>query len=294
VHESKVGKAYLRGCGQSLLTGAVGAVFGVALVTMVLLLVRGGDIEPRSPRLALALALPLLFIATPIALGLLWVRLRAARLDRAFAPWGLDGRQAGAVMRSWHGEVGGRELNAWFHKGPTLELYLACRPATRGVIHRGGPLIRALADAVESRRPLSPPLPDLPGVSIYTDDEQWMRELLDTGGARQAVAALLEETPRTATVISLTPKAIRYMHRFLPLADLDAAHMRRWITELEAVAAAIDELGPSPAGLEPRRLEEWARTARGRYLNRILLAMGLVMGLVMLTLFVLSWLFIGA
>ena len=113
MYEKKVGKAYLRGCLKSFVVGAIGAGFGIALVVTVLLLIRGGDIEPRSPRFALALAMPSIFLVAPLAVGVVWVMIRARRLDRAFEPWRLRGRQAGAVMRSWHGEIDGRVFNAW-------------------------------------------------------------------------------------------------------------------------------------------------------------------------------------
>ncbi len=293
MYEKKVGKAYLRGCLKSLVVSVIGAIFGTALVVTVLLLIRGGAVEPRSPRFTLALAMPFLFVAVLLAIAALVVIARSSRLDRAFAPWRLAGRQAGAVMRSWHGVIDGRVFNAWFHRGPTIELYLECSPATRGAIHRGGSLIRALSKAVESRAPMAPSPLELEGVSVYADDPAWMRRLLGRSDARQAVAELMRETPRAATALSVAPKAVRYMRRFQPLAELNADNMRRWVGELGALATAVDAVGPSAAGLEPSRLEEWARTSRDRYLNRVFLGLGLLMLLVMAGLFVFGWLFVG-
>ncbi len=293
VYEKKAGKAYLRGCLKSLVVAVGGALFGTALVITVLLLIRGGEVEPRSPRFALALAMPFVFMALPLAIAVVAVRLRASRLDRAFEPWRLRGRHAGAVMRSWHGEIDGRDFNAWFHRGPTIELYLACAPATRGAIHRGGALIRALSRAVEARRPLQPPPMEPEGVSVYADDAPWMRRLLARRDAREAVAGLMRETPRAAAAVSVAPNAVRYLRRFAPLAELNAENLARWVGDLGCLAAAVDAVGPSVDGLEPGRLEEWARTSRGRYLNRILLGLGLMMLLVMAALFVFGWFFVG-
>lgn len=293
VYETKVGKAYLRGCLKSLLVIVVGAAFGIALVVTVLVLVRGGDVEPRGARFTLALAMPIVVIALVMAAGALVVAIRGRRLDRAFAPWRLRGRQAGAAMRSWHGEIDGRAFNAWCHRGPTLELYLACAPATRGAIHRGGRLIRALSRAVESRRPMDPPPIDLEGASCYADDEPWLRRLLARADARAAVERLMRETPRAAAAVFVAPNAVRYMRRFQPLAELDADNLRRWAGDLAILAGAIDATGPSADGLAPSRLEEWARTSRDSYLNRIFLALGVVMLLAMAALFVFSWFFVG-
>ena len=293
VYEKKVGKAYLRGCLRSLVVMLVGGVLGTAMLVTVLVLIRGGDVEPRSARFTLALAMPIFFLAFLLAAGALVVALRGRRLDRAFAPWGLHGRQSGAAMRSWHGEFGGRAFNAWCHRGPTLELYLACAPATRGAIHRGGRLIRALSRAVESRRPMAPPPIDLAGVSCYADDEPWLRRLLARDDARAAVARLMRETPRAAAAVFFAPNAVRYMRRFQPLAELNAENLRRWVADLDALAGAVDAAGPSADALEPSRLEEWARTSRDRYLNRIFLGLGLLMLLMMTALFVFSWFFVG-
>ena len=293
MYEKKVGKAYLRGCLQTVVVGGIGAVFGIALVVSVLLLIRGGAVEPRSPRFMLALAMPLLFLSAPLAIAAVVVRIRASRLDRAFEPWRLRGRQAGAVMRSWHGEIDGRVFDAWFHRGPTFEVYLGCSPATRGVIHRGGRLIRALSRAVESRQPMDPSPLDLEGVSVYADDRRWMSRLLARDDTREAIAGLMRETSRAAATVSVAPNSVRYMRRFPPLAELNADNMRRWIGQLGVVASAVDVIGPSSDGLEPSRLEEWARTSRDRYLNRIFLGLGLLLVLVTAALLVFGWLFIG-
>ena len=293
MYEKKVGKAYLRGCLRQLVVMVVGGAVGIALLAAVVWLIEGGRVEPRSPRFTLALALPILLMAALALPAVIWVRLRAARLDRAFAPWRLRGRQAGPVMRSWHGEIGGRAFDAWFHKGPTIELYLGCSPATRGVIHRGGPLIRALARAVESRRAMTPPPLDLAEVSVYADDEVWTRRLLDRTRARAAVTALLRETPRAAAAVTVAPDAVRYLRRYLPLAEIEAGNLRRWVGELETLAGEIDAQGPSADGREATRLEAWARTARDRHLNRIFLGLGLFLLLAMAALFVFGWFFVG-
>lgn len=293
VYEKKVGRAYLRGCLRSLVVMVVGGVLGTAMLATVLVLIRGGDVEPRSWRFGLALAVPIIFVALMLTAAAVVVGIRARRLDRAFAQWRLRGRQAGGTMRSWHGEIDGRAFDAWCHRGPTLELYLACTPATRGAIHRGGRLTRALSRAVESRQPMDSPPINLEGASCYADDEPWLRRLLVRDNARAAVERLMRETSRAAAAVFVAPNSVRYMRRFHPLAELDADNLGRWVADLAVLAEAVDAAGPSPDGLEPSRLEEWARTSRDRYLNRILLGLGLLMLLAMTALFVFGWFFVG-
>ena len=293
MYEKKVGKAYARGCLLSCGIIVVGGILGTALVVTILLIIRGGDVEPRSPRLALALLMPLLFMAGLLAVGWLVVVLRGRRLDVAFAPWGLEGTQAGAAMRGWHGEVDRRVVDVWVHRGPTLELFLACRPATRGVIHRGGPLIRTIARTFESREPMAPPPLAMAGVSVYAHDPAWMRELLGRADARSAVETLMTGTSRAATAVMILPNAVRYLRKFGPLAEINPDNLRVWFAELGTLATAVDAVGPSRTGLDPTRLEEWARTARGKYLNRVLMGLGAFMAITLLALFVFAWLFVG-
>jgi len=294
VYETKVGRAYGRGCLRSCLAALVGGVLGVALVAAVLIVARGGDIEPRSPRLALALALPFALMLLVIAAAFLFATLRARRLDRAFAALGLEGRSGGPVLRGWHGEVaaaGGRRLDAWVHRGPTLELYLACRPATRGVIHRGGRLIRAVSRMLEGRRPLEPS--PLPGASVYADDPEWLTALLARPAVARAVGELLRETPRAAAALFFAPDAIRYMRRFFPLSELGAEALSGWLAELRTVAEAVDAAGASADAAEPSRLETWSRLRRDRHLIGILALIGAIFLLLQAALFLFAWLNVG-
>ncbi len=293
MYEKKVGRAYGRGCLLSCGVMVVGAVFGTLLVGTVLVIIRGGDVEPRSPRLALALLVPIVFMAVPWAIAAVVVLARSRRLDRAFAPWGVRGRQAGAVMRSWHGEIGGRSFDAWFHKGPTLELYLGCEPATRAVIRRAGRLASAFARAFEAREPISPPPLDLAGVSVVAEDEDWMRRLLSRSAAAAAVTALLEESPRAAALVFVAPDAVRYVRRFMPVSEVEPDNLRTWLADLERLAAAVDAVGPSPTAVRPTRLETWARTARDRFLNAVLLGLAAFFVFVLGALFLFAFLNVG-
>jgi hypothetical protein len=140
---------------------------------------------------------------------------------------------------------------------------------------------------------MDPPPIDLEGASCYADDEPWLRRLLARDEARAAVERLMRETPRAAAAVFVAPNAVRYMRRFQPLAELDANNLGHWVADLAILADAVDATGPSADGLEPSRLEEWARASRDRHLNRVLLGLGLLFVLVMSALFVFGWFFVG-
>lgn len=293
MYERKVGRAYGRGCLLSCGAQLAGLVLGVLLVGSVLVLIDGGRVEPRSARFTLALLMPAVLIFAILAAAAVWVLLRSRRLDRAFEAFGWEGRQAGAVMRSWHGERHGREVDIWFHRGPTLEIYLGCAPATRGVIHKGGALIRSIGEALDKHPPLDPPPFELAESTFYSYDPKWMRRLFERASAENAVRSLMTDSDRSSSSVFFHPDAVRYMRRFLPVGEIREENVTHWLDDLERLASAVDSLGPSPDGLESGRLEGWARKRRGDFLNKVLLALGLVLFLAMAALFAFSWFFVG-
>ncbi len=293
MYEKKVGRAYGRGCLMGLAVFVVGLVVGVALVGSVLWLIDGGRVAPRSPRFTLALLAPSILIAFILALAAIWVRFRGRRLDRAFASLGWKGQQAGPVLRSWHGVLDGREFDVWFHRGPTLEIYAGCEPGTRGIVHTGGPLMRAIGEALDKHGPLRPPPFDLEGATFYSHDEGWMRRLLERGRGENALRALMTDTHRSASNLLVGPNYLRYMRRFLPLREIKEENIRGWLTEVGTLAEEVDRLGPSKDAVEPKKVEEWARKHRGRHLKKIFFGLGIVLVLSMGGLFVFGWFFVG-
>ena len=55
----------------------------------------------------------------------------------------------------------------------------------------------------------------------------------------------------------------------------------------------MDELGPYAGGIEATRAKEWARTRRGRHINRILLILGAFFLVVVAVLYAFAWINIG-
>jgi hypothetical protein len=293
MYEQKVGRAYKRGCLATCLVQIVGGVLGILLVASVLWLIDGGSVAPRSPRFTLALALPILITVVPVVLGYFWIASRGRRLDRAFQQFDWRGRQFGPVLRAWQGVFEGREVQVWFSRGPMLEIYVDCAVGTRGVIHEGGALIRAVGKMLDSHEPLDPPPLEIEGVSFVAHDEGWMRRLFERSAAESAVRALTVDDARSSSVIHFGPKSIRFSRRFLELGDVRAGNVRGWLGESVRLARAVDEIGASSDALEPTRLETWARYRRGQYLNRFLIGTGVVFVLAQLALFVFGWLRIG-
>lgn len=275
-HGAKAAKAYGRGCLRSVIAVPLGLLLGVGLVGSLLWLLKGAE-GTDDPRYDLAFlvagAVPglLLIGVAGIAVGV--ANWRGRKLDPAFARWRLRGRQSGPVMRGWSGEVEGRGFDAWLSKGPQLQLYLDCEPATRGALLAASRLVEWLNLRVGQREPLAGLPSDLEGLAAYSDDPGWMRRLLDSGAVRDAVRELLHEDSRTSAILTIAPRSIVYTRRYLPLSEVRAETVEAWVGRLGELAREVDRLGPSSDGAEPTRAETWARKDRGRYLNGCLLAL---------------------
>lgn len=293
-----IARAYGRGCRRSLLAMLLGGPLGIALVAYALWLAQaplGPPSRARGALLAVAAFLPVALFLGAVALAAVWVSRRRARpLDDALAPLGARGRQHGPVMRSWHGTLGTRRADAWFGKGPQLELYLDVDAATRLAVGVPGRSGTALARRF-GREPLAGdglPLP--PGAAVYAEDEPWARRLLAVPGVAGALTALLAQDGRTLTSLGIEPASIHYLRRFDPLAELRRERVESWLEHLETVARAVERLGPSLAGETPSRLERWARHHRGRTLRKALAWVLVVGGGVFVAIVALvAWLGIG-
>jgi len=263
-YEKTVGRALARGALRSCAVSIVGLVFGLGLVSTTLWVAGGRNASADSYRPLLAVAVPSVLISAMVALGMLFVAVRNRRINRAFADLEVKGHQVSCVTRGWHGTFAGRTLDAWFRKGPTLELYIGCAAATRGGIARTGELALKIARSLTSRRPLEPVPDEVPGCTVYADDPEWMRRLLAEPGVEEALARLLAETERVSPMLSVAPNAVHYMRRFGPLAELTRENLHSWLGDLERLAGAIDGIGPSRSAEQPSQVEEWARIRRGR------------------------------
>lgn len=263
-YEQKVDRARRRGCWRSVVITLAGGLIGIAMLATTLWVLGGRDARPGTLRIFLAPLVSMVFVALVLFAGFVFVYLRGRRLDRAFRTIGLEGHQVTGVLRGWHGSWRGRQVDAWFSKGPMFEIYLDCAAATRAAIHRPGRLLKRVAKAVSSREPIEPTPAEARDCTVYGDDPDWLRQWLAAPQVEASLHRLLEETERVSPMIRVTPNAVHYSRRFIPRTDLSAENLERWLGDLEVLAAAADELGPSATAAETTRMEQWARHGRGR------------------------------
>ncbi len=260
----KIAGAYRRALGRSCLVFAIGLPTGVALVALTLWVAGGASASADSYRPLLALLVAPAFLAV-LGAGAWWfVRSRGRRLDRLFEPFGMAGTQVGGVLRGWTGSWNDREVDAWFSKGPTFELFLGCHTATRGGVGRPGATGRRLAAAIFDREPLEPVPGEAEGLTVYAEDPEWMRSFLAAPDCKEALDELLTETDRVSPMLAVGPEALQYVRRFERLDRITDASVRGWLEALERLARCAETVGPSASGATPSRLETWARKERGR------------------------------
>jgi hypothetical protein len=256
------GARIVRGWGRGLLLSC--GIQAAAIGWLVVVAVAFGLLYPHLPREVQPFVVLLAFgtwsgTLLPVLFGgMLVVTLRRnARLDRAFADIG-PGRALAPVARGWTGDRGGRRVDAWFSKGPQLELYIEGTPRTEVGIGRGGAVQRF---AVRLTDRVTVPLDD-DRVAIGLDGN-WTRRLLADPRARAALDGLLAEDDGALRTVHVEPDAVKFTVRYVDLDGLDRDEVQRLLGLLAAFAHAVDAL-PAPARpVAPGGLASRLRTRRG-------------------------------
>ncbi|MES2642762.1 MAG: hypothetical protein V4850_24980 [Myxococcota bacterium] len=248
--------------GRGLLVGC--GIQAAAIGWLVVVAVAFGLLYPYLPRDAQAFVVPLALgtwigtLLPVLFVGMLVVTLRHnARLDRAFADIG-PGRALAPVARGWTGERGGRRVDAWFSKGPQLELYVEGAPRTEVGVGRGG-AVQRFAVRVTDR--VTVPL-DEDRVAIGLDGD-WTRRLVADPRARAALDGLLAEGDGALRTVHVEPDAVKFTARYFDLDRLDRDEVQRLLGLLVAFAHAVDALPASARPVAPGGLGSRLRTRRG-------------------------------
>jgi hypothetical protein len=132
--ETKLTKYWGAAClRQVLLAFGIILIFVVAFIGFIVLALALHI--PPSQRATLIfggmIAVIFLLILVVIVWGMLSTRRRARWLDTVFSPLGLTGTSYLWNGRQYHGLVQGRQVDAYFYRGPNLDIYLASTTRTR-------------------------------------------------------------------------------------------------------------------------------------------------------------------
>ena len=239
---------------------------------------------------AINVDMPLLAMAGPLCIlpmGMLAIllpiiawRIRAnRRMDQAFALVSTGGSTFMLSGRQWHGEHLGRRFDAWFQRGPSLELFLACNSGGRfGVGTRN--LLAGAFNAATSRDVVDG-LPDAyDELHAYPTDVSWTRAVLEHPDAVAGIRRLFGDQGGEIRNVRVIPDAVvLHLHRVW-FAGITAEHVASWVDGLEGLARAVESVGPPPQRLEATPMEVTIRTDRGKLSRKVWLVMAGIMAVI--------------
>jgi len=270
--ENRLFQAYGQGCARSTL---IYVLVAVAIFGGFCFLSVGAFLLPidQDTKLWIWLVLLLLFMfaaITATVIGSVWViRKRAAELDAAFLPLGLQGRGYLQNGRQYHGTYRGYPMHIYFYRGPTLQIYQDVPLGTRlGIGHKSE--LARLASSMISKEVLDLNDPEFEHLAIYPEDQRWAADLFADPQARAAILRLTgEETATELRSLSVTPKALLWQSRYLPVRAINLENVRAWVNDLSELARIAQGLTPPTVTALESILEQNVRLDRSKYTGRI-------------------------
>ncbi len=224
-------------------------LFGVLLPGMDELARRGDGNTAGVVLVALGLLAFVVMMVVPVGVVLLVTRRRARSLDAVFTPLGLLGERYLVYGRHYRGQTGGRDVDVYVYRGPTLEVRLTARAATRAQFFHRDSIPVGIAGALNVA-PLAA-VPGLDAYAVYPLDDAWTRRWLSDASVVQAIQTLMTVGSEGAIFRSLElqpGEVVLHLHRSRRLFGFSIAPeaARAWLSALEVLARAA-EAQPAPA-----------------------------------------------
>jgi hypothetical protein len=263
------GARFLRGLGLQLLVTAIVLPLGCVCFLGPLAIAQNGNFDDATTFLILVVPMGgfvTLLVGGSVGAGL-WILFRRQRqLDLAFTPLGLTGKMYLLSGRQYHGALFGRQVDAYFYRGPALDLYVSTSVKTRLSVGARDRVGAAIARAFK-REPFDPGDPDVSHLSLYTLDESWARELLRDRTARAALLRLTaDEGPYELRQFHITPGALQLKLYHTHQSRITFEHVELWVNDLLAIARVAEGLSPPAQMVEATGLERAAQSNRGAFL----------------------------
>ena len=188
-------------------------------------------------------------IGIPLVVMVVLTLRRARMLDATFTPIGLTGKSYMLSGRHYQGQIGGRQVDVYIYRGPTVEIRLQASVQTSLLAVPKGSLPTSVA-WVFDRQPLATSDPALGAFSIFPQDKTWTGSLLADPRSGDAIQTLLTLGADWAIFrrVEIQPgEVILYLYRSHKLfgnsIDLNAAPA--WLSALKMLAQ-VAESQPAP------------------------------------------------
>jgi hypothetical protein len=242
-----------RGCGRSLVIRVIATVIGLPLACILIFvplwLLMQFDFQPWTlVVVALMWLVPMFLGIVVFPLGV--VLQRKANFDALFQPLGLSGRAYQTFFRQYHGRMDARQVDVYFYRGPILEIEASTSLHTRlGVASSSTDT--AFFAGLLGKQPLDFDDPALEDLTVFADDQNWVRALLAHPETLQLLRRLtaLGSSLFTRQQVILRPGAFRLMlsgNRRLFRIDLTPPQVRVWLDDLLRLAQIAEAL-PAPS-----------------------------------------------
>ncbi len=270
--ETKLAKYWGTAClRQVLLALGILFIFMVAFVGLIALSLELPIPQSQRPVLIFGGLMCVIFVLVlaVIVWGMLSLRRRARWLDAVFSPLGLPGRSYLWNGRQYHGLLQSRQVDAYFYRGPNLDIYLASPIRTRLGIGSKGCISQA-ASRVAAQPTLTIPDPGLEQFAITALDQQWGRELLGDPAARTAILRLTSsQSGFEFRSLLFQPEAIQLQINHLDLASVTPQALRSWVDDLISLAGIAESLPPPLVQAQATPLERKSRLDRSSFSVRM-------------------------
>lgn len=266
--ENRLFRAYGQGCARGTLIYTLVAVIvigGFCCLSAVAFMLPIDD--GSKPFVWVGLIVTFMFVAIGVTVvgAVFVIRKRASELDEIFVPFGLQGRGYLTNGRQYHGTFHGYPMHVYFYRGPTLQIYLDVPLRTRLGIGRHGAISRLAADMVD-KEPFIVDDDEFDHLVVYPDDHQWAADLFADPQARETILRLTnEEAAAELRSLSITPMALLWQTRHLPMRHINAESVRTWINDLYELTRIAQGLTPPTVTALESSLEQTSRTDRGKY-----------------------------
>jgi hypothetical protein len=211
-------------------------------------------------------------IAIPVVILVVQTIRRAHALDAVFIPLGLAGSSYMLYGRHYQGQIGGRAVDVYIYRGPSVEIRLQASVQTRLLAVPKGSLPTSVA-WIFDKQPIATDDPALSAFSIYPLDQTWTGSLLAdsrTGVAIQTLLALGADWAIFRRVEIQPGEVVLYLYRsrrvFGNSVDLNAAPV--WLDALRSLAQVAEGLSAPQVMAQP--VNAASRQSRQK-MNKLLL-----------------------
>jgi hypothetical protein len=207
----------------------------------------------------------LVMIGGILAWGFLQARRRAFQLDGVFVPLGFSGKSYLWNGRQYHGIYKGRQVDIYFYRGPTLDIYLASPLNTRMGVGFKGRASKVVSNVINH-----PELPNtdpaLQHIALHPIDENWGRSVIADPRARSAILHLLDTSSKLEfRNLLFQPEAIHLqIHHANPYV-ITMGTSAEWMDDLSELAGIAEALPAPQMTAAASIMEHRMRLNRGGY-----------------------------